>query len=41
MILGGGFPDTEILSVRLPPSLMKMSGGGLLVNRGGAVEELH
>ena len=37
MILGAGFPDAEILSDRLPPSLMKTSGGGLFVNRGGAV----
>jgi len=37
VILGTGFPDAEIPIDRFPPSLMKMSGGGLFKKRGGAV----
>ena len=38
MILGTGFPDAEILSDSLAPSLIVMDGGILEVKRGGAVE---
>ena len=38
MILGAGFPDAEILSDSLAPSLIVMDGGTLEVKRGGAVE---
>ena len=38
MILGAGFPDAEILSDSLAPSLIVMDGGVLEMKRGGAVE---
>jgi len=37
VIFGGGFPNAEVLSDRFSPSLREMRGGGLFVNRGGAV----
>ena len=38
MINGAGFPDAEILSDSLAPSLIVMDGGILDVKRGGAVQ---
>ena len=38
VILGAGFPDAEILSDSLAPSLIAMDGGILEVKRGGAVK---
>ena len=37
VIFGVGFPDAEILSERLSPSLTEMDEGILEVNLGGAV----
>ena len=41
VILGCGLPDAEMLRVRLPPSFMKINGGGFLVNLGGAVDMIN
>ena len=38
MIFGAGFPEAEILSDSLVPSLIVMDGGILDVKEGGAVE---
>ena len=41
MTFGAGFPDMEMLIDRFAPSIKEMSDGGLLVNRGGAVDRTH
>lgn len=40
LMFGVGLPDAEALSDKFPPSCIEICDGGLLVNRGGATDEI-